>query len=196
MVTVGAFHLTEIPEIFLENQMEHVNFSNAVSKSSDDLSRLSTNWKFRKFRNFDIPLKHFPTTLLLFSLRRAKTATKTKMVGSRPFQCLDSGFISPNAERRDLSDSVKFFKIKETAFQKLTCSIWFSSKISGISVKWKAPNKPPIIYKVCHAVAFHFATVHSWNANWGFCSNGKRAHCISHKEVIISRTEWNINNVN
>jgi hypothetical protein len=37
---------------------------------SDNLSRLSTNWKFRKFRNFYIPLKHFPTTLLLSSLRR------------------------------------------------------------------------------------------------------------------------------
>jgi hypothetical protein len=28
---LGAFHLTEIPEIFLENQMEHVNFWNDVS---------------------------------------------------------------------------------------------------------------------------------------------------------------------
>jgi hypothetical protein len=28
---LGAFHLTEIPEILLENQMEHVNFWNAVS---------------------------------------------------------------------------------------------------------------------------------------------------------------------
>ena len=28
---VGAFHWTEIPEILLENQMEHVNFWNAVS---------------------------------------------------------------------------------------------------------------------------------------------------------------------
>jgi hypothetical protein len=53
-----------------------------------------------------------------------------------------------------LSRSVKFFKIKETAFQKWTCSIWFSSKISVISVRWKAPNKLPIIYKACHAVAF------------------------------------------
>ena len=119
----GAFHLTEIPEILLENQMEHVNFWNAVSKISDNLSRLSTNWKFRKFRNFLHPLKHFPTTFLLSSLRRAKPATKTKMADSRPFQCLESGFISPNAERRDLSRSVKFIKIKETAFQKLTCSI-------------------------------------------------------------------------
>jgi hypothetical protein len=40
----GAFHLTEIPEILLENQMEHVNFWNAVSKISDNLSRLSTNF--------------------------------------------------------------------------------------------------------------------------------------------------------
>jgi hypothetical protein len=62
---MAAFHLTEIPEILLENQMEHVNFWNAVSKIPDNLSRLSTNWKFRKFRNFYIPLKHFPTTLLL-----------------------------------------------------------------------------------------------------------------------------------
>ena len=28
---LGAFLLTEIPEILLENQMEHVNFWNAVS---------------------------------------------------------------------------------------------------------------------------------------------------------------------
>jgi sRNA-binding regulator protein Hfq len=28
---LGAFTLTEIPEILLENQMEHVNFWNAVS---------------------------------------------------------------------------------------------------------------------------------------------------------------------
>jgi hypothetical protein len=28
---LGAFHLTEIPEILLENQMEHVDFWNAVS---------------------------------------------------------------------------------------------------------------------------------------------------------------------
>jgi hypothetical protein len=28
---LGAFHFTEIPEIVLENQMEHVNFWNAVS---------------------------------------------------------------------------------------------------------------------------------------------------------------------
>jgi hypothetical protein len=62
---MAAFHLIEIPEILLENQMEHVNFWNAVSKIPDNLSRLSTNWKFRKFRNFYIPLKHFPTTLLL-----------------------------------------------------------------------------------------------------------------------------------
>jgi hypothetical protein len=109
----GAFHLMEIPEILLENQMEHVNFWNAISKISDNLSRLPTNWKFRKFRNFYIPLKHFPTTLLLSSLRRAKTATKTKMAGSRSLQCLGSGFISPNAQRRDLSDSVKSSKLKK-----------------------------------------------------------------------------------
>jgi hypothetical protein len=41
----GAFHLTEIPEILLENQMEHANFWNAVSKIPDNLSRLHTNWK-------------------------------------------------------------------------------------------------------------------------------------------------------
>jgi hypothetical protein len=70
--------LTEIPEILLENQMEHVNFWNAISKISDNLSRLSTNWKFQKFRNSYIPLKHFPTMFLLSSLRRAKTATKPK----------------------------------------------------------------------------------------------------------------------
>jgi hypothetical protein len=114
---------------------------NEFKKHCMAISRLPTNWKFRKFWNFYIPLKHFPTTLLLSSLRRAKTATKTKMASSRSLQCLGSGFISPNAQRRDLSDSVKFFKIKETAFQKLACSIWFSSKISGISVKWKAPQE-------------------------------------------------------
>jgi hypothetical protein len=62
----GAFHLTEIPEILLENQMEHVNFWNAVSKIPDNLSRLSTNWKFRNFRNFYIPLKYFPTNVAAF----------------------------------------------------------------------------------------------------------------------------------
>ena len=36
------------------NQMEHVNFWNDVSKIPDNLSRLSTNWKFRNFRNFCI----------------------------------------------------------------------------------------------------------------------------------------------
>jgi hypothetical protein len=28
--------------------------------------RLSTNWKFRNFRNFYIPLKHFPTNVAAF----------------------------------------------------------------------------------------------------------------------------------
>jgi hypothetical protein len=35
---VGAFHLTEIPEILLENQMEHVNFWNDVSLISKSLT--------------------------------------------------------------------------------------------------------------------------------------------------------------
>jgi hypothetical protein len=66
-VTVGAFHVTEIPEISLENQMEHVNFWNAVSKIPDNLSRLSTNWKFRNFRNFYIPaIKTFPNQRCCF----------------------------------------------------------------------------------------------------------------------------------
>jgi hypothetical protein len=65
-VIEGAFHLTEIPEILLENQMEHLNFRNAVPKIPDNLLRLSTNWKFRKFRNFYIPLKHFPTNVAAF----------------------------------------------------------------------------------------------------------------------------------
>jgi hypothetical protein len=34
----GAFHLTEIPEILLENQMEHVNFWNDVSLISKSLT--------------------------------------------------------------------------------------------------------------------------------------------------------------
>jgi hypothetical protein len=63
---MGAFHLTEIPEILLENQMEHVNFWNAVSKIPDNLSRLSTSWKCRNFRNVYIPLKHFPTNVAAF----------------------------------------------------------------------------------------------------------------------------------
>jgi hypothetical protein len=88
----------------------------------------------------------------------AKTATK--MACSQPFQCLESGFISPNAGRRDLNGSVKLFEIKETSFQKLMCYIWFSSKISRIS-------------KACHAVAFHFATGHSGTANSFFCPNGR-----------------------
>ena len=113
------------------------------------------------------------------------------MVCSQPIQCLESGFISPNSERRDLSGSVKLFEIKETSFQKSTCSIWFSSKISGISIKWKAPTKSPIIYKACHAVAFHFATGHSGTANWVFCSNGKRlrrrylfSKCVYQKRLL------------
>jgi hypothetical protein len=119
--SMGALHLTEIPEILLENQMEHVNFWN---DSGMDLSKISRGCpQIGNSGNFEFftPLKHFPTTLLLSSLPRAKTATKT--AGFRPFQCLESGFISPDAERRDSSGSVKFFKIKETAFQKLTCSI-------------------------------------------------------------------------
>ena len=35
---LGAFHLTEIPEILLENQMEHVNFWNDVSLISASLT--------------------------------------------------------------------------------------------------------------------------------------------------------------
>jgi hypothetical protein len=31
---LGAFHLTEIPEILIENQMEHVKFWNDVSLTS------------------------------------------------------------------------------------------------------------------------------------------------------------------
>ena len=34
----GAFHLTEIPEILLGNQMEHVNFWNDVSSISKSLT--------------------------------------------------------------------------------------------------------------------------------------------------------------
>jgi hypothetical protein len=70
-------------------------------------------------------IKTFPNHVAAFQrfFEQKPACTKTKMAGSRPFQCLESGFISANAERRDLSGSVKFFKIKETAFQKLTCSI-------------------------------------------------------------------------
>jgi hypothetical protein len=136
-------------------------------------------WKFRKFRNFYIHLKRFPTTLPL-SMRvfhvRAKTGTKTKMAGSRQFQCLEYGFISPNAERRDLSGSVKFFKIKETAFQELTCSILFSNKISVISVKWKAPNKPRVIYKSRCSVPFSHWTFRK--RKLFFCSNEKRPRTV------------------
>jgi hypothetical protein len=46
---MGAFHLPEIPEILLENQMEHVNFWNAVSKIPDSLSRLSTSFEIFTF---------------------------------------------------------------------------------------------------------------------------------------------------
>jgi hypothetical protein len=35
-------------------------------RNSGNLARLSTNWKFRKFRNFYIPLKHFPTNVAAF----------------------------------------------------------------------------------------------------------------------------------
>jgi hypothetical protein len=37
---LGAFHLTEIPEIMLENQAEHVNFWNDVSSISNSLTLL------------------------------------------------------------------------------------------------------------------------------------------------------------
>ena len=107
---------------------------------------------------------------------RAKTGTKTKMAGSRQFQCLEYGFISPNAERRDLSGSVKFFKIKETAFQELTCSILFSNKISVISVKWKAPNKPRVIYKSRCSVSFSHWIFRK--RKLFFCSNGKRPRSV------------------
>jgi hypothetical protein len=35
---LGAFHLTEIPEILLENQTEHVNFWNDVSSISKNMT--------------------------------------------------------------------------------------------------------------------------------------------------------------
>jgi hypothetical protein len=37
---LGAFHLTEIPEILLENEMEHVHFWNAVSLILKNLTLL------------------------------------------------------------------------------------------------------------------------------------------------------------
>jgi hypothetical protein len=78
-LSMGPFHLTEIPEILLENQMEHVNFRNAVSKIPDNLLGLSTNWKFLKFRNFYIPLKHFPTNVAAFQkFFEQKPQTKPK----------------------------------------------------------------------------------------------------------------------
>jgi hypothetical protein len=73
VIPLGASHLTEIPEILLEYQMEHVNFCNAVSKIS-----VVDKLEIPEVSKFLMPLKHFPTTLLLSSLRRAKTATKTK----------------------------------------------------------------------------------------------------------------------
>jgi hypothetical protein len=133
----GAFHLTEIPE-------------------DDNLSRLSTNWKFRKFRNFYIPLKHFPTRFL--SKNRHQNQNSVFSTISVPRVWI---YFAECWKKRFERQCQTLVEIKETSFQNLTCSIWFASKISGISVKWKAPNKPPIIYKACHAVAFHFATGHS-----------------------------------
>jgi hypothetical protein len=46
LVQLGAFHLTQIPEILLENQIEHVNFWNAVSLI---------------LKNLTLPLKSLPS---------------------------------------------------------------------------------------------------------------------------------------
>jgi hypothetical protein len=63
---MGAFHLTEIPEILLENQMEHVNFWNAVSKIPDNrFLEVVHKLEIPQVSKFLHALKHFPTTLLL-----------------------------------------------------------------------------------------------------------------------------------
>jgi hypothetical protein len=56
---MGAFHLTEIPEILLENQMEHVNFWNAVSKVVHKL-------EIPEFSKFLHPIKTFPNQRCYF----------------------------------------------------------------------------------------------------------------------------------
>jgi hypothetical protein len=65
--------------------------------------------------------------LLLSKSFLSKIRHQTKVAGSRPFQCLESGFISPNAERRDFSGSVKFFENKET-FQQLSIPFDFQAR--------------------------------------------------------------------
>jgi hypothetical protein len=67
----------EFPKILLENQMERVNFWNAVSKISDNLSRLSTNWKFRNFRNFYI-IKTLPNRCCFPAFDEQKPPPKPK----------------------------------------------------------------------------------------------------------------------
>jgi hypothetical protein len=83
IIRPGAFHLTEIwPEILLENQMEqmeHVNFWNAVSKLRTIPRRCPQIGNSGSFEIFT-SIKTFPN----------------HVAGSRPFQCLESGFISPN----------------------------------------------------------------------------------------------------
>ena len=136
-----------------ENQMEHVNFWNDVSLISKSLT-LPLKSLLWAFGEINPDSRHWNgrehAILVLVAVFAQKTFGK---------------------QQRWLGNvlmDVKISKLPEFPI----CGQ--PRKISGISVKWKAPNKPLIIYKVCHAVAFHFATGHSGTANWVFCSNGKR----------------------
>jgi hypothetical protein len=66
IVFVGAFHLTEIPEILLENQMEHVNFRTAVSKIPDNLLRFVHKLEIPEVSKFLHSIKTFPNQRCCF----------------------------------------------------------------------------------------------------------------------------------
>jgi hypothetical protein len=79
--TRGVFHLTEIAEILLENQMEHVNFRNAVSK----ISKIHLIFKqdFRNFRQMESALgSQVPRTRFPFAV--SITLPSTHYFSSRP----------------------------------------------------------------------------------------------------------------
>jgi hypothetical protein len=54
---LGAFHLTEITEILLENQMEHVHFWNAVSLILKNLT-LRLKYLFSAFGEINPDSRH------------------------------------------------------------------------------------------------------------------------------------------
>jgi hypothetical protein len=70
--SMGAFHLTDIPEILLENQMEHVNFWN---DSGMDLSKISPGCpQIGNSENFEFftSIKTFPDHVAAFPSSTSK----------------------------------------------------------------------------------------------------------------------------